>query len=42
MKESFKCKEIAKKSVIASPQGTWDDQDDDFTTYTHEATHTKM
>jgi hypothetical protein len=35
MKESFKCKEIAKKSVIASPQGIWDDQDDDFTTYTH-------
>jgi hypothetical protein len=36
MKESFKCKEIAKKNVITSPEGTRDDDDDDdFTTYTH-------
>jgi hypothetical protein len=34
-KESFKCKEIVKKNVITSPEGTWDDEDDDFTTYTH-------
>jgi hypothetical protein len=35
MKDSFKFKEIVKKSVITSPEGTWDDEDDDFTTYTH-------
>jgi hypothetical protein len=35
MKESFKCKKIVKKSVITSAEGTWDDEDDDFTTYTH-------
>jgi hypothetical protein len=35
MKESFKCKEIMKKSVITSPEGTWDDEDDDLTTYAH-------
>jgi hypothetical protein len=35
MEESFKCKKIAKKSVITSPEGTWDDEDDNFTTYTH-------
>jgi hypothetical protein len=35
MKDSLKFKEIVKKSVITSPEGTWDDEDDDFTTYTH-------
>jgi hypothetical protein len=35
MKESFKCKKIVKKSVITSPEGTWDDEDDDFTIDTH-------
>jgi hypothetical protein len=35
MKQSFKCKEIVKKSVITSPEVTWDDENDDFTIYTH-------
>jgi hypothetical protein len=38
MKESFSCKEqvvVAKKKVVLQPEGTWDYEDDDFTTYTH-------
>jgi hypothetical protein len=35
MEESLNGKEILKKTVITSPARTWDDEDDDFTRYTH-------
>jgi hypothetical protein len=38
MKESFSCKEqvvVVKKKVVLQPEGTWDYEDGNFTTYTH-------